>query len=186
MSPSQIEGPELQSIRNYLTMPFSLRNNLVCRRCTNWANYCNIKVTWQKYGSIVCLLWWIKKYKFCSLKSEKCFLYEIVSIIKSLVNSNLDLNSLYKYMWSNFWQTLTILENFYCSVYEVISQRKWPSSYECYWRRKIIQEPLHQLLNQRPPVINLRLKLFFFNCILHASYKRPFLPGKLGIIFLPV
>ena len=39
------------------------------------------------------------------------------------------------------------------------------------------------IIESKTPVINLRLKLFFFNCILHVSYKRPFLPGKLGIIF---
>ena len=41
------------------TRPFSLRNNLVCRP-TNLVNYRNIKVTWQKYGDVVCPLWRIE------------------------------------------------------------------------------------------------------------------------------
>ena len=66
--------------------PFSLWNNLICRRCGNRANYSNIKVTWQKYHGE-------SKNNLFSLMSKKCGLYEIESILKSLVNSNLDLNS---------------------------------------------------------------------------------------------
>ena len=82
------------------------------------------------------------KSKFHRLRGKKCTFNEIKSIIKFLVNSNLDLNPLKRrnvFSRSNFWQT--IKKNFYCSVYEVISQRKWPSSYKllmfCPWQAQM-------------------------------------------------
>ena len=56
--------------------------NLVCRRCTNWANYRNFKATWQKFGGILCLLWRMireSKGKFCSLKSKMLFIWNRVN-----------------------------------------------------------------------------------------------------------
>ena len=70
---------------------------------------------------------------FHSLRSKKCALYDIYikSIIKSLMNSNLDLKPLKRRnicTQSNFWQQFK--KNFYSSVFEVISQRKMPINYE--------------------------------------------------------
>ena len=81
----------------------------------------NIKVIWQNCGGTVCLL--SRKIKFVySLRSKKCVLYEI----ESIMNSNLDLNPLQKK--NNC--TRNNFQHSYCSVYEVISQRKWLSSYK--------------------------------------------------------
>ena len=46
----------------------------------------------KKHDGIVCRLWQIDG--FFSLRSKKCTLYEIMSIIKSLVNSNFGQNPL--------------------------------------------------------------------------------------------
>ena len=67
--------------------------------------------------------------KFYSLRSNKCALYESVSNVKSLVNSNLDLEEIFV---RGVTSGERFKKNFYCSVYEVISQRKWPNSYV--WR----------------------------------------------------
>ena len=53
--------PFVSNVSFVTSRPFSQRNNLVCRRCRNWADFCIIKVTWQKYGGIVCLIWQIEK-----------------------------------------------------------------------------------------------------------------------------
>ena len=61
--------------------------------------------------------------------SKKYVLYEKELKIKSLVNSNLDLEEIFV---RGVTSGERFKKNFYCSVYEVISQRKWPNSYV--WR----------------------------------------------------
>ena len=99
------------SLNVVTTRPFSLRNNLVCRRCTNWTNYCNIKVTWQNIAAW-CVSCGESKSKFYNLRGKKWALNEIESIINSLMNSNLDLNPLKRrniYPRSNFRRTRLFL-----------------------------------------------------------------------------
>ena len=61
----------------------SLRNNLVCRRCRNWANFHNVKVTWQKFAGIVCLLWRFESKKFKELDMRFIWVHnQIVSEFK--------------------------------------------------------------------------------------------------------
>ena len=52
------------------TRPFSQRNNLVCKWCTNWANYPNIKVTWQNMA-VLCVCCGDSKIKYYSIRSKK-------------------------------------------------------------------------------------------------------------------
>ena len=79
----------------------------------------------------LCVSCGVSKSKFHNLRSKKCALNEKESIIKFLVNSNLDFNPPTEEI---FLRGLTpgeqLKKNFYCSIYEIISQQKWPSSYD--------------------------------------------------------
>ena len=112
------------------TRPFSPRNNPVCRRFRDRANYRNIKVTWQKNGGIVCLLWRIKRWIF-SLRSKKMrFIWNRVNN-QILGEIRLDLNPLKR---RNICTRNNFLKkNFYWSVYDRgYFSEIWRSSYEWY------------------------------------------------------
>ena len=106
------------------TRPFSERNNLVNKLCRNWANYFSIMRC-----RVIKLV--TKRWRHC------------VSVVASRKVNFIVLrlrNALYMKLGTRLFIIGTIRgvtsgerfkKNFYCGVYEVISLRKWPSSYDC-------------------------------------------------------
>ena len=64
------------------------------------------------------------KIKFHNLRSIKCALYEIESIIKSLINSHLDLNPLKRRsICMQVTSSERFKKKFYCSVYKLFLRK---------------------------------------------------------------